>query len=224
MEAPDASSYDWGREFLKWVAIATMTVDHIGLVLYPQYTVLRYVGRLAFPLFAYLLVLGVESTRNLRGYFNRLVLFAFVSQIPFALANGVQPWEKLNIFFTLALGLVTVYLMDRNSPLIFVPLAASFLPIDYGVYGTATVLFFYLLKKDWRVGAGLFALVNAVLYVIEPNYQPLALLALPLILLHNSGRLNLGGGGRAHPVFRKYFFYIYYPLHLLALVVIKTLA
>ena len=212
-----------GRELLKWVAIATMTVDHIGLVLYPQYTILRYVGRLAFPLFAYLLVLGVESTRNLRGYFNRLILFALVSQIPFALANGVQPWEKLNIFFTLALGLVTVYLMDRNSPFIFVPLAASFLPIDYGVYGTATVLFFYLLRRDWRVGASLFALVNAVLYVIEPSYQPLALLALPLILLHNSGRLNLGGDDRAHPVFRKYFFYVYYPLHLLALVAIKTL-
>ncbi len=221
MEAPDAASYDWGREFLKWVAIATMTVDHIGLVLYPEYTVLRFVGRLAFPLFAYLLVLGVESTRNLRGYFNRLLFFGLVSQIPFALANGVQPWEKLNIFFTLALGLTTVYLMEKNSPLIFIPLAASFLPVDYGIYGTATILFFYLLRKDWRVGVGLFALVNAVLYVIEPSYQPLALLALPLILLHSWGRLNFGGGGRAHPLFRKYFFYVYYPLHLLALVAIK---
>jgi hypothetical protein len=224
LEAPDAASYDWGREFLKWVAIATMTVDHIGLVLYPEYTVLRFVGRLAFPLFAYLLVLGVESTRTLRGYFNRLLFFGLVSQIPFALANGVQPWEKLNIFFTLALGLTTVYLMEKNSPLIFIPLAASFLPVDFGIYGTATILFFYLLRKDWRVGTGLFALVNAVLYVIEPSYQPLALLALPLILLHSWGRLNFGGGGRAHPVFRKYFFYVYYPLHLLALVAIKKLA
>ena len=223
MEAPESASYDWGRELLKWLAIITMTLDHIGLVLYPQYTVLRYVGRLAFPLFAYLLVLGVESTRNLRSYFNRLILFAIVSQIPFALANGVQPWEKLNIFFTLALGLVTVYLMDMNSPFIFIPLAASFLPVDYGVYGTATVLFFYLLRRDWKVGTSLFVLVNVVLYVIEPNYQPLALLALPLILLHNSGGLNLGGSGKAQTVFKKYFFYVYYPLHLLVLFVIKTL-
>ena len=221
MEAPDAASYDWGREFLKWVAITAMTVDHIGLVLYPDYTVFRFVGRLAFPLFAYLLVLGVESTRNLRGYFNRLLFFGMVSQIPFALANGVQPWEKLNIFFTLALGLATVYFMEKNSPLIFIPLAASFLPVDYGVYGTATILFFYILRKDWRVGAGLFALVNAVLYLIEPSYQPLALLALPLILLHSWGRLNFGGGDRGHPLFTKYFFYVYYPLHLLALVAIK---
>ncbi|MFA5869908.1 MAG: TraX family protein, partial [Candidatus Bathyarchaeia archaeon] len=81
MGTPDASGYDLGRELLKWVAIVTMTADHVGVVLYPEVAAYRIVGRMAFPLFAYLLVLGMESTGNMRGYLTRLLLFAAVSQI-----------------------------------------------------------------------------------------------------------------------------------------------
>ena len=59
------SGFDFGRELLKWIAIITMTVDHVGAVLYPEFEFLRWIGRLAFPLFAYLLILGMENTRNL---------------------------------------------------------------------------------------------------------------------------------------------------------------
>ncbi|MDH5691126.1 MAG: conjugal transfer protein TraX, partial [Candidatus Bathyarchaeota archaeon] len=63
-------SFDFGRELLKWIAIITMTVDHVGAILYPEFTVLRFIGRLSFPLFAYLLILGMENTRNIRNYFT----------------------------------------------------------------------------------------------------------------------------------------------------------
>ncbi len=220
MGISDTRHYDWGREFLKWVAIITMTVDHVGLALYPEFTVLRVIGRIAFPLFAYLLVLGMRSTCNLRTYFNRLLFFALVSQVPYALVNGIQPWEKLNIFATLILGMIVVYFIERSSLAFIAPLIASVVvPVDFGVYGTATVLLVYLIGKDWRMGSVIFVLMNLVLVLYGATYQPFAVLALPLILLHDRGKLGIGSPEALvkHPRLRKYFFYAYYPLHLMVL-------
>jgi hypothetical protein len=217
---PDTKSNDLGRELLKWIAVVTMTVDHIGLLFYPQYPIFRVIGRIAFPLFAYLLVLGMESTHDTRGYFNRLLFFALLSQVPYSLANGVEPWEKLNIFFTLCLGLITVYYLEKNNVAFIVPLIASVIvPVDYGVYGTATVLFFYLLRRNWKMGVGLFVLVNLVLLVSDSWYQPYAVLALPFILMQDRGRHPFNGVGKQtrSTLFGKYFFYAYYPLHLMVL-------
>jgi hypothetical protein len=219
MATLDSKGYDGGREILKWLAVVTMTVDHVGLLFFPDVTVFRIVGRLAFPLFAYLLVLGMRSTRNLRGYFNRMFFFALLSQVPYALVNGVQPWEKLNIYATLLLGMVMVYWIDRSNVAFVVPLLASVLvPVDYGVYGTATVLMLYLINKDWKTGSLIFVLINLILAAYGAWYQPFAILALPLILLHNAGRLNIKRDVLSgHKTFRKYFFYAYYPLHLITL-------
>ena len=225
LETPDMSGYDLGRELLKWIAIVTMTVDHVGVVLYPDIAVLRIIGRIAFPLFAYLLVLGAESTRNMRGYFDRLLFFALVSQLPYAFANGVAPWEEFNIFFTLALGLVMVYFIEKNSVMFVIPLAAAVIvPVDYGAYGVATVLFFYLLRKNWLTGASMFVLINLILLVSDSWYQPYAVLALPLILLHDRKMYPFNGvEKKTRPsLFRKYFFYVYYPLHLTLLLGLKT--
>jgi len=71
--------FDLGREILKWIAIITMTIDHIGAILFPEFEVLRVIGRLSFPLFAYLLILGMENTRNIRNYFTRLFIFALIN-------------------------------------------------------------------------------------------------------------------------------------------------
>ena len=201
-----------------------MTIDHIGLVLYPQYPIYRVVGRISFPLFAYLLILGVESTRNLSIYFNRLFFFALISQVPFSLANGIQPWKNLNIFFTLSLGLIFIYFLEQNKIVLFLPFIASIIiPVDYGGYGIATVLFIYLLRKDKKIGVSLFILVNLAFLFFDSWYQPFAILALPLILLHNDGRHPFNKIERKtyHPFFRKYFFYVYYPLHLLILSFLK---
>ena len=111
--------FDFGRELLKWIAIITMTVDHIGAVLYPELDVLRYVGRLSFPLFAYLLVMGIENTRNVRNYFTRLFVFAIISQVPFFLAIDYEPFQLLNIFFPLILR---------------IQVKASFLPEAYNKF------------------------------------------------------------------------------------------
>jgi hypothetical protein len=196
-----------------------MTVDHVGVVFFPEVMIFRIIGRLAFPLFAYLLVLGLRSTRNMWTYFNRLLFFALVSQVPYALVNSIEPWVKLNIFTTLILGMIMIYLIERNNLAFVIPLAASVaLPVDYGVYGTTTVLLFYLFGKDWRVGSGVFVLINVVYAVSGAWYQLFAILTLPLILLHNAGKLTIKTEKLpGHSTLRKYFFYAYYPLHLIVL-------
>ncbi|MCJ7574207.1 conjugal transfer protein TraX [Candidatus Bathyarchaeota archaeon] len=223
MEHTVQRGYDLGRESLKWLAIATMTIDHVGVVLYPENIVLRYIGRLSFPLIAYLLMLGLESTRNAKNYLTRLLLFALISQVPFYLARGVLPWEYLNIFFTLSLGVLFIYFFERNNYIFLIPLVASaVLPLDFDGYGIATIGCFYALRKNKRIGIILFILLNLFIFFDLP-YQSLALLALPLILLHNDGRFpfNKISVKTDYPPWRKYFFYAYYPLHLLVLYFLK---
>jgi hypothetical protein len=198
-------------------------VDHVGVVLYPEQTVLRFVGRLSFPLIAYLLVLGLESTRSVRNYLTRLLIFALISQIPFTLARGVAPWEYLNIFVTLSMGLLFVHLYERNNYLFLVPLVASaLLPVDFDGYGLAAIGCLYALRKNRSIGVTLFILLN-LFTLFDVPYQSLALLALIPILLYEAGRppFNKISEKIGHPLLRKYFFYAYYPLHLTVLFILK---
>jgi len=223
MGPPFRGGYDLGRESLKWLAIASMTVDHIGVVLYPDQVVFRSIGRLSFPIIAYLLVLGLDSTRNVRNYLTRLLIFALISQIPFTLARGVEPWDHLNIFFTLSLGLLFIYLYGRDNYLFLIPLVASaLLPVDFDGYGLATIGCLYALRKNRRIGVILFTLLN-ILILFDVPYQSLALLALIPILIYEAGRspFNKISEKIDHPLLRKYFFYAYYPLHLTVLFILK---
>jgi hypothetical protein len=217
-------NYDLGRELLKWIAIITMTFDHVGAILYPEFEFLRLIGRLAFPLFAYLLILGMESTRNIRNYFFRLFIFALISQIPFFLAINYAPFELLNIFFSLSFGLLFITFFKRGSPLAFVSLLSSFiLPIDYGIYGLAMIGCMYILTKNTKLGVVSLLLLNG-LFLIPFNSQLLSLAALPLIVFHNNGALNISkplSGNYKILLLRKYFFYVYYPMHLAFLYIIK---
>jgi hypothetical protein len=221
-----SNNYDYGRELLKWTAIITMTSDHIGAVLYPDYTFLRWIGRLSFPLFAYLLILGIRNTSNIKKYFIRLFIFALISQIPFFLAIDVGPFDHLNIFFTLSSGLIFVYYFRKGSMIAFFPIIfSSIFPFDYGIYGIATIGCMYFLVKNKNFGIILLILLN-ILFLIQSQSQFLSLLSLPLILLHNNGSL-IGkikfDKKSVIPIWRKYFFYFYYPLHLLILYFIKQI-
>ena len=218
--------FDSGRELLKWLAIITMTVDHVGAILFPNFVALRWIGRLSFPLFAYLLILGMEDTRNLRKYFIRLLVFALISQIPFFLALGADPLEKLNIFFTLSSGLLFIYFFKKGSVFAFVTILLSlFLPFDYGIYGIVVIGCMYMLTKSTKFGVVLLVLLNA-LFLVPLTSQILSLFALPLILLHNNGSITGTiefSENFTISIWRKYFFYVYYPLHLTLLYLIKLL-
>jgi len=216
-------SFDLGREILKWIALVTMTIDHLGAALFPDYIFMRIIGRISFPLFGYLLVLGMESTRNTKNYVARLFIFALISQAPFFLALGYPPFEMLNIFFTLSLGLLSLL-----KPLLILPslLVSEFLNFDYGAYGIASIACMYILNKNTRNGIVCLVLFNAM-YSLLNNIQVFSLLALPIILLYKEvfGLMKIEKkikGDTVYPPWRKYFFYIYYPFHLSMIYLIKT--
>ena len=87
---------------LKLIAILSMTIDHIGYLLFPKVTLLRIVGRIAFPIFAYLIAEGFVHTGDVKKYLLRLGIFAILSEIPYDLviSGNVLDLEQQNIFFT----------------------------------------------------------------------------------------------------------------------------
>jgi hypothetical protein len=221
--------FDFGRELLKIIAIVTMVIDHVGNILYPDLLFLQMIGRFSFPLFAYLIVLGVESTKKPRKYMAMLLSFAVISQIPYFLAFGIQPFERLNILFSLLLSAVTVYFYNKRSPLAFVPLLLSIiLPTEGSYYVVLTAVGMKLLKDAPKLGALVLFALNIQFLVVSSDLhtqiQILALFSVPLIFLHIKGWLKkeiiIPENSLAYSI-RKYMFYGFYPLHLALLFLIN---
>ena len=102
---------------LKMIAIITMVIDHVGAVLFPMNMMFRYIGRISFPLFVFLLVEGSIHTSKIRKYELRMFLFALISEIPFDLAfsNEIVDIHSQNVFWTLTVGLVMLYLIQNGA-------------------------------------------------------------------------------------------------------------
>jgi len=216
--------FDFGRELLKIIAIVTMALDHIYVILYPDLLLLHIVGRLAFPLFAYLIVLGIESTEKPRKYMLMLLSFALISQVPYFLAFEIQPFERLNILFTLFLSAVTIYFYNKKSPLAFIPLLLSIIiPTEGTYYVVLMVVGMKLLKENPKLGVLALVAVN-LQFLLIPDVQILSLFAVPLIFLHVKGwfkkEILIPENSFAYSL-RKYTFYVFYPLHLALLFLIK---
>lgn len=141
---------------MQMIAMLTMLIDHIGVVFYPDNQVLRMIGRLAFPLYAYLIVVGYQRTRNIKMYVNRLLLLAGLSQLPFMLALNLT---SINAIGTLLICLLVLVAMDRfqGSWLSAGTAAAGLvlleiIPFDYGAFGLMLVLTFrYIPKQAWVI-------------------------------------------------------------------------
>ena len=103
---------------IKIIACITMILDHIRYVVpVTNIFVTRFLGRISFPLFAFLLTEGYVHTKNLKNYYKRLFIFAIISQIPFMLFRKlvVGEWKMLNIMFTLLLGLIAITIFDKEK-------------------------------------------------------------------------------------------------------------
>ena len=106
---------------LKIFAIITMFFDHLGYGIYGKISWMNYIGRLAFPVFAFQLTEGYSHTKDLKKYFSRLLIFAILSQIPFSLFHSIvsDDWFYLNIFFTLFMGLLSIFFFDKSPSKLF---------------------------------------------------------------------------------------------------------
>jgi len=204
------------QEGLKLIACVSMVLDHIGF-LYDVYW-LRILGRLAFPIYCFLLVEGTRHTHNPKGYALRLAVFALISEIPFDyLVFGRLDFFGQNVMFTLLLGFGMLMLMRKlTDPVLrmFVVAAcagiAQLLLLDYGAMGILVISVFAVTELWWL--RGLLLLVLGVLH--GSGIQVYMVLALIPILLY-SGKKQIQSS------FVHRFFYLVYPVHMIILAILR---
>lgn len=223
---------------LKLIAIITMFIDHSGatvihaIMSHPAiiadsgrmlfwlqiYDISREIGRLAFPIFCFLLVEGFLHTHDVWKYARRLFLFALISEIPFdiALKTGWYDPGKQNVYFTLLIGLLVLIgirrITDNDSRNLFlavVPIAIGMyialkIDTDYNYKGVFLIAILYLMRHS-----RLYQCIGGAAAISWELPAPLAFI--PVYLYNGKRGLNL-----------KYVFYWFYPAHLMLLYVLKT--
>ena len=210
---------------LKLLAMVTMTLDHIGAYLFPHILWLRVIGRLAFPIYAFLIAEGCRHTRSMGRYLSSVAAMGLVCQVVYFLAMD-SLYMCILVTFSLSIGLIWLlqFAQSRKQALLSKALVVlgifavyflceilpKLLPgtdyrIDYGFWGVLVPVVIYCAKdKHSRIIACLIALV--CLAVVSSQIQWWSLLAVVPLLFYNGqrGKLNL-----------KWFFYLFYPAHLL---------
>ena len=217
---------------LKLMAYLSMLIDHIGLLILlplfdqtsdPTYAVLynvfRSIGRLAYPLFLFLLQEGFKHTKSRENYLKRLLGFGILSQVPYNLA--MKTTYQPNIYFSLAFGLVVLIVLEavenRFSQRLWLRFLAqigviavaciSATPFEYSFRTPLLLGVFHLLNRPWN------HLITGILTAVT-QYKPYGGLAYLLTLTYN------GKKGQHGP---SWIYYTFYPVHLLLLVGVRDL-
>ena len=232
---------------LKIIAAVLMVCDHAGMLLFPKVAFLRIIGRLAFPIFAFLIAEGSKHTKNKLRYLLTMAGFALVIQVGYYIFN--QRLE-MSVMVTFTMSLVIIFALDLFKEAIFTPnpkgariaatavlffgaiLFAAVLDrtveLDYDFSGCMLPVFPSLMTTpkvkdppevfkmlDSKLPRFLAAAVGTLALALDfGGTQIYCLLSLPLLLLYSEkrGRLKM-----------KYFFYVFYPLHLVILYGISML-
>lgn len=223
------------QEGLKAIACITMLLDHIGAVFLPESLLLRCIGRLAFPIYCFLLSEGSHYTRDPGKYALRLTFLALLSEVPFELAfyGGYTPYRQ-NVMLTLLTGFLALETMKQCPNLLLKGLIAMpfvlvgrYLRSDYGYRGIMLIVLFGLTRQlPYRHLLQLLGMVaifgpmpSAELLHIGSftlKMQQLALLAIVPIALYS-------GEKRTHNKVLQWGFNLFYPVHLAIIALIKTL-
>lgn len=191
---------------------------------------MRFIGRIAFPIFCFLLVEGFQRTRNVKKYALRLGLFALISEVPFDLAfcGALLDFRYQNVFFTLFLGLVVMMAVDwigrQELHLVVKALldlgmvaigmaAADLLHTDYYGFGILCImaLYFFRQNRGWQAAAGVVAFLAGSFFLrggLNGLFGEMAAVAgfIPVYFYNGQRGLKM-----------KYAFYAFYPVHLLLL-------
>lgn len=236
---------------LKIIAVICMLCDHIRYVL-PELDTesMRLLGRIAFPIFAFLITEGYVHTKNLKKYMIRLGIFALISEYPFILFTiGCKVYDKieLNVIFTLFCGILSLIFYDKGKNvllnlvkkdnngkdiikkmffltayvigIVLVALLANELHMDYGAIGVVIILLFYIFRENKIFKNILIATIfiiglflrcknnlNSINYCIP--YFAGYMCSAAILLLYN---------GKVGKYKMKYFFYLFYPIHMVIL-------
>ena len=209
-----------------------MFIDHVGYAINDgQFSYYNYIGRIAFPIFAFQMSEGYVHTKDLKKYFLRLFLFAIVSQVPFMLFDSILTNTiNLNIFFTLFLGLLAIYVYDKSKYKIvgilfsiLLGIVAQITHCDYGFYGVAIILIFYIFKNNFINASLFFILATAIRYLIPIVKYGLYPIYIHLFLCTCISILFIAAYNGKKGKNTKYLFYLFYPIHLLLIYGISLL-
>lgn len=227
MGAAADKKYGISAAVLKWIAVASMLIDHFAIAVYYQipyneygvYFILRKIGRIAFPIYCFLLVEGFYHTKNVEKYIRNCFLFAVISEIPFDMAIFGQVFypQGQNVYFTLCIGLCALVVLDKYkhqngikymvfkaAVIVLAAYLGEIFDVDYHWKGVLFIIMFYYVRdmQEWiRNLAGICAFA----------YEMTAPLAFIPIHFYN--------GVRGRQV--KYLFYAIYPVHLLVFGLIR---
>ncbi len=200
---------DKNTDVLKLIAIITMLVDHIGKVFFPKIIILRIIGRISFPIFAYLIALGYKRTSSYENYLSRLLMFGFLSIIPYNYFS-----QGNNIFFTLASGLVSILFYKKKNYIVpFTMIVLSqYINMTYGWYGVIMILIFSIFLEDLRKLTVAFLVLNFLYFLTTSSIiQMYSVFALVILPINYSLIYRLP----------KYLYYWFYPIHIIVLLLIK---
>lgn len=212
------------QESLKLLACITMLADHVGYVFSLHYG-FRVVGRLAFPIFCFLMAEGVQYTRNPKKYGLRLFIGMLLSELPFDIVFFGQPtWEHQSVMVTLLLGFLALETMKRTDKLwlkflIIMPfyVAADLLHTDYSGNGVLLICMFGLVRGVpyetlWQIAG-----TAAICWLIGGYRVPFLGFRIPIELY---GCLSLiliacyHGKKHSKSKVLQWAFYLYYPAHI----------
>ena len=218
---------------LQIIAMVTMLIDHMGIVFFPELPLLRIIGRLAFPIFAFFIAEGCERTHHFPRYICRMALFAVLSEVPYDLVHGGW-WvpEEQNVLWTFLLAMLCIYVWKKLSArretavgiaLSVLSAVAAFvlgeiLHTDYGGFGVLVVLLFWICRdQPWRhsgelLGQGLIYFRLTAIELVETGdlvmpLQGFAVFAMPFLWLYD-------GTQGPHNKVIQYVCYAFYPVHL----------
>ena len=218
---------------LKIIAMISMLIDHIGVAFFPGVRIFRCLGRLAFPIYAYMIAEGCRYTKNRKRYFGMMAAMAIVFQVVyFVFMNSLYQGILVNF----ALSIAAIFAIDSfiknkrtinriltSSIVLLVLFISIILPItlseygfsiDYDLYGLCLpILVYFAPNKKW--GLIFISILLTVMSITSGvYYQLLSLLTIPLFILYNGERGNKK---------LKYVFYLFYPIHLVLIYAIMFL-
>ncbi len=204
---------------IKIIAMVSMLLDHIGEVFFPNTDILIVIGRLAFPLFAWGIAKGLKRTHNFNKYAIRLLFIAIISQYPHDL---LFKSDYSNVCFTLLDGLIVLKLYESKVKYYFkilgilglFTIAHSILNFEYGIYGIALIVVFYIFEGKYYLIflQTVITIMGVLLYHFSP-VQFVSLLAILIIDLLQKYDFKIN----------KIIGYGFYPIHLLLLLGIKQI-
>ena len=239
---PEINRHGLSGNQLKLVAAVSMLADHIGYriigngILIPMweqgqesafwlnlYYALRIIGRISFPIFCFLLVEGYFHTRSKGKYGLRLGLFGLLSEIPFDyMSTGkVLDWETQNVMFTLLLGFLMLGALEKirqrfhaaellqMGVIVLFAGFSALLKSDYSYGGTMLIALLYWFRQDRVLQCGI-GLAWMALFLRTPMYVSGLALGFGAVYCYNGSR----GIWKGRKI--QYFFYLFYPLHMLA--------